>query len=123
MSQTTVVLALSNPRCAEILAVALHAHFGAVAAVHAPEHLRPALLKARASVAILDLEMVSLAELETLHSDFPQVLLLCTHRVPDEEMWAAALSRGAADCFPVSDVRNIVAAAVGSGPTHSSSAA
>ncbi len=112
MPVSSVVLALTSPRCAELLAVALHAHFDAVAAVHAPEHVRPALLKHRAAVAIVDLELVSLTELDALHRDFPHVLLVCTHRVPDDAMWAAALSHGAADCFPVSDVRNIVAAAV-----------
>ena len=112
MPQSTVVLALTNPRSAEVLAVALHAYFETVAVVHAPEHLQPALLKFRAGVAVVDLEMVGLREVEALHRELPHVLLICTHRVPDDEMWAAALTLGAADCFPVSDVRGIVAAAV-----------
>ena len=112
MPKSSVVLALTSPRCAELLAVALHSYFDTVAVVHAPEHLRPALLKFRADVAIVDLEMLSLKDVEALHREFPQVLLVCTHRVPDEAMWAAALAGGAADCFPTNDVRNIVAAAV-----------
>ncbi|MGH9509851.1 MAG: hypothetical protein ACRD2Q_08485 [Terriglobales bacterium] len=123
MPQSTVVLALTSPRSAEVLAVALHAYFDTVAVVHAPEHLQPALLKFRANVAIVDLEMVGLKDVEGLHREFPHVLLVCTHRIPDEAMWAAALSGGALDCFSTSDVRNIVAAAVGSRPTQSSSAA
>lgn len=108
MSQSSVVLALTNARSAEVLAVALHSHFDSVAVVHAQEHVRPALLKFRAGVAILDLEMISLSELEALHRDLPHVLLICTHRVPDDEMWAAALAAGAVDCFLTSDVRHIV---------------
>ncbi len=123
MPQSTVVLALTSPRSAEVLAVALHSYFDTVAVVHAPEHLQPALLKFRANVAIVDLEMVSLRDVEALHRDFPQVLLVCTHRVPDEDMWAAALSGGAMDCFCTSDVRNIVAAAIVPRPSQSSSAA
>ncbi len=108
MSQNSVVLALTHARSAEVLAVALHSHFDSVAVVHAQEHVRPALLKFRAGVAVLDLEMVSLGEIEALHRDLPQVLLICTHRVPDDAMWAAALAAGAVDCFPTSDVRHIV---------------
>ncbi len=108
MSQSSVVLALSGPRSAEVLAVALHAYFDVVAVVHAPEHLQPALLKYRASVAIVDLEMVGLQDVEALHHDFPHLQLICTHRVPDDAMWAAALAAGALDCFPTSDVRHII---------------
>ncbi|MGH9556861.1 MAG: hypothetical protein ACRD2Y_13670, partial [Terriglobales bacterium] len=64
MPQSTVVLALTSPRSAEVLAVALHAHFDTVAVVHAPEHLQPALLKFRANVAVVDLEMVGLKDVE-----------------------------------------------------------
>jgi hypothetical protein len=58
-----------------------------------------------------------------LHREFPHVQLVCTHRIPDEAMWAAALTGGALDCFHTSDVRNIVAAAVSTRPAQSSSAA
>jgi hypothetical protein len=112
MPKSSVVLALTSPRCAELLAVALHSHFDTVAVVHAPEHLRPALLKFRADAAVVDLEMLDLKDVEALHREFPHVLLVCTHRIPDEQMWAAALAGGAVDCFPTSDVHNIVAAAV-----------
>ena len=124
MPQSTVVLALTSPRAAEVLAVALHSYFETVAVVHAPEHLQPALLKFRANVVVVDLEMVAVRDVETLHREFPHVLLVCTHRVPDEAMWAAALSGGAMDCFCTSDVHSIVAAATGSkGQHHSHDAA
>ena len=112
MPKSAVVLALTSPRCAEMLAVALHGHFDTVAVVHAPEHMRPALLKFRANVAVVDLELLDIKDVEVLHRDFPHVLLVCTHRIPDEAMWAAALAGGAADFFPSSDVHSIVAAAV-----------
>lgn len=123
MPQSAVILALTNPRAAEVLAVALHSYFETVAVVHAPEHLQPALLKFRANVVVVDLEMVGLKAVEALHREFPHVQLVCTHRIPDEAMWTAALTGGALDCFCTSDVRNIVAAAVNSRPTQTSSAA
>ncbi len=108
MPQSTVLLALTNPRSAEVLAVALHSYFDTVAVVHAPEHVQPALLKFRAAVAVVDLELVTLSALEALHRELPQVQFICTHRVPDDEMWTAALAAGAVDCLLTSDVHQIV---------------
>jgi hypothetical protein len=34
--------------------------------------------------------------------------IVCTHRVPDEEMWMAALTAGAADVCPSDDVGNVI---------------
>jgi hypothetical protein len=33
---------------------------------------------------------------------------VCTHRIPDEEMWMAALSAGACDVCPADDVNNVL---------------
>jgi hypothetical protein len=53
---------------------------------------------------VLDLEHWLLADVENLHRDFPALSIICTHRVPDEEMWMAALEAGASDVCPSDDV-------------------
>ena len=39
---------------------------------------------------------------------FPDLPIVCTHRVPDEEMWMAALEAGASDVCPTDDVENVL---------------
>jgi hypothetical protein len=57
---------------------------------------------------ILDIEHSRLADVENLHRDFPALPIVCTHRIPDEEMWMAALEAGAVDVCPVDDVNNVL---------------
>ena len=63
------------------------------------------------AVAIVDLELVSLGEVQQLKREFAATTVVCTHRLADEKMWADALASGAADCCYASDVRAIVLAA------------
>ena len=49
-----------------------------------------------------------LADVESLHRDFPALPIVCTHRIPDEEMWMAALAAGASDVCPADDVANVL---------------
>ena len=49
-----------------------------------------------------------LTDVESLHRDFPTLPIVCTHRVPDEEMWMAALEAGASDVCPADDVANVL---------------
>jgi DNA-binding NarL/FixJ family response regulator len=74
--------------------------------------LRTSILKHRARVAILDMELASLPELEQLSHEFPGLSVVCTHRLADEEMWTAALSAGASDICPTYDTHSILRAAV-----------
>ena len=74
--------------------------------------LRTSILKHRARVAILDMELASLPELEQLSHEFPGLGVVCTHRLADEEMWTAALSAGASDICPTYDTHSILSAAV-----------
>ena len=63
--------------------------------------IRPAIIRSRADVLILDLETSCLDEVEKLHSEFPDLSIVCTHRLADEELWAQALRQGAVDmCEP-----------------------
>ena len=82
--------------------------------VHAADsldELRIAIHRHGAEVAILDVESSSLAEVQHLHGEFPGLSIVCTHRVADEEMWAAALNAGASDMCPAFDTNGIVLSA------------
>jgi DNA-binding NarL/FixJ family response regulator len=70
-----------------------------------------AIRRHRAEVAILDVETSSLSEVQRLHREFPGLSIVCTHRVADEEMWAAALNAGASDMCPAFDTKGIVMSA------------
>jgi hypothetical protein len=85
--------------------------------------LRHRIAKNRADVAILDIEATPLSEVEHLSQEFPKAYLVCTHRIADEDMWAAALHAGAADVCMADDVPGIVRAAGGYGTRQRSAAA
>lgn len=123
MNAATIVVAQCDPRAAEQISVRLYAHFDGVAVARNPEELRQLILKRRASAAIVDLELLSLGELVALRHDFPGVAFVCTHRVADEEMWAAALDAGARDCCLTYDFDGIVAAAAQGPPQQSAHSA
>ena len=111
MQAPTVVLLQGDSRVAEFLASALSRSFPSVQRVQSLEELRNRIAKNRAEVAVLDMEAASLSQVEHLSKDFPGTYIVCTHRVADEAMWAAALQAGAADVCPTNDVAGIVRAA------------
>src|SRR6267378_6458288 len=110
--KSSVVLLQSNPEIAQSLAATLLSSFRSVHAVRSLEELRASILKHRARVIILDMEMASLVEVERLSHEFPGLSVVCTHRLADEEMWTAALSAGASDICPTYDTDGILNAAV-----------
>ncbi len=111
MKPLTVVIAQNDPKSAEHLAASLHSHFRAVSVARSVEELRTAIPKHRADLAVVDLEMASLPDIAQLHSEFPQTVVVCTHRTPDEDMWPSVMDAGAADFCQSGDVRSIVMAA------------
>ena len=74
--------------------------------------LRSRIAQHNPMVVILDLEMLSTASVEHLAHDFPGLPIVCTHRLADDAMWAAALGAGATDMYPAEDVCGIVKSAV-----------
>ena len=74
-------------------------------------------------MVIVDIEAISLSEVAHLSQDFPGACIVCTHRVPDEAIWTAALQAGAADVCPTNDVIGIVRAAMGNTVWRRSAAA
>lgn len=108
MRPLNVVVAQLDSKHAEHLAASLHGHFRSVAVARSLEELRDAIPKHGAQVAIVDLELVGLPDLEHLHHSFGNTSIVCTHRVADEDMWAAALAAGASDMCSSADVDGIV---------------
>ena len=111
MKPLSVVVAQSNSKTAEMLAKSLYNHFRVVHLAGDVDELRQAIPRHRADVAIVDLELAALSQVEQLRREFAATTIVCTHRLADEKMWADALAAGASDCCYASDVRAIVLAA------------
>ena len=112
MKSSSVVLLQVDPAIAQSLTNSLLSSFRSVHTARSMEELRTSILKHRAKVVILDIEMAPLPEVERLSHEFPGLSVVCTHRLADEEMWTAALSAGASDICPTYDTRSILTAAV-----------
>jgi DNA-binding NarL/FixJ family response regulator len=123
MQALSVVLLQGDARIAQSLVASLCSCFRSVHAARSAEELRSSVAKYRAEVVILDMEMISVSEVEGFCRDFPGLCIVCTHRLADEEMWTAALSAGAADICPSSDTQGILAAALRSASVGRSAAA
>jgi DNA-binding response OmpR family regulator len=104
----SVVVLESNPTVAQSLAGELSSHFHAVHLARSGEELRERVAKSRPEVVILDMEYSRLTDVRNLHRDFPSLPIVCTHRIPDDELWVAALEAGASDVCPADDVQNVL---------------
>jgi DNA-binding response OmpR family regulator len=103
----SVVLLEKDPKVARSLAVGLRPHFS-VHVIQSREELRERLIKNHPEAVVLDIEYWRLTDVESLRHDFPEMPIVCTHRIPDEEMWMAALEAGATDVCPADDVENVL---------------
>jgi chemotaxis response regulator CheB len=106
MVQSVVVLE-NNPGLARSLAGGLRSHF-LVHVTRSREELRDDVVRTNPEAVVVNLEHWVLADVESLHHDFPTLPIVCTHRVPDEDMWMAALDAGASDVCPADDVANVL---------------
>jgi len=123
MQPLNVVLLQSDSRVAESLVSALASSSTSVRQVKSLGELRNSIDRHVAGIAILDMETASISDVEHLSREFPKARIVCTHRLADEDMWAAALNAGAADICPPSDTRGILRAALGNGAITQSAAA
>jgi len=112
MQTLNVVIAQSNPRVAQELTAALEQHFDFVYNACNLDDARHAIAKYRARVAILDVELVSLSEVDNLRRQFAGLCMVCTHRLADEEMWTDAVDAGASDLYDAGDFQGILLAAL-----------
>jgi DNA-binding NarL/FixJ family response regulator len=112
-----------NPKLAQSLAGGLSSHFNSVHLTRSRDELRERVAKHRPEVVILDMEYSRLIDVSNLHHDFPSLPIVCTHRVPDEELWIAAMEAGASDVCPSDDVQNVLSSALRSMAVASSAVA
>ncbi len=122
MQSLNVVLLQSDPGTAQFLIAPLCNFFRSVCEARSFDDLRN-IAKNGAAVVILDLEMASVPDVGQLCHDFPGIYIVCNHRLADEEMWAASLNAGAADCYRSDDTRGILTAALCNAPMVRSLAA
>ena len=108
----SVVVLESDARVAQSLAGSLSSHFHSVQLARSREELRERVAKSRPEVVILDIENSRLTDVRKLHHDFPSLPIVCTHRVPDDELWIAALDAGATDMCATGDVENVLSSAL-----------
>jgi DNA-binding response OmpR family regulator len=100
----SVVVLQSDPKVAQSLVNGLSSHSYSVHLTRSGDELRERVSRNRPEAVILDMEYSHLADVRNLHRDFPSLPIVCTHRVPDEELWVAALEAGASDVCPADDV-------------------
>lgn len=112
MQALSVVLLQGDSRIAQSLAASMSSSFHSVHAVQSLEELRSRMVRYHAEVVVVDLEVISVSDLQTLSKEFPGIAIVCTHRLADEEMWAPTLNAGAADICPASDTRAITSSAL-----------
>ena len=108
MQPLNVVIANRDSQSATQLAASLNTYCRNVSVVQSLDEVRNAIPKHRAQLAILDLELASVADVEQIAREFNHTSIVCTHRIPDDEMWASALAAGAIDCCQNADVASIV---------------
>jgi DNA-binding NarL/FixJ family response regulator len=106
MAQSVLVLE-KDASLAKSLAGGLQSKF-AVHVIGSREELRDGVAKNNPEAVVLDIEYWRLTDVESLHRDFPSLPIVCTHRVPDEEMWITALEAGASDVCPSDDVATVL---------------
>jgi DNA-binding response OmpR family regulator len=104
----SVVVLESDPKLAQSLAGGLSSHFKSVQVTQSEGELRERIARTRPEAVILDMEFSRLTAVRNLRRDFPTLPIVCTHRVPDEELWIAALEAGASDVCPADDVPNVL---------------
>jgi DNA-binding NtrC family response regulator len=108
MNQNDVIVAQSDCVVAEHLAARLHSYFHRVSVARDVEEVRHIIHRHGAGIVVLDLDLAGYSEVRALTREFRSVSFVCTHRVPDEDMWRETLSAGAIDCCANDDVHEIV---------------
>ena len=123
MNPLKVVIVQSDSTVAAPLADLLRQHFRAVHTVPSLAEVRAAVLKHRAHVVVLDVELAGLSQVEQLRREFKNLCIVCTHRLADEDMWSEVMSAGATDICCSSDISGIVSATLRHTPVAQTAAA
>jgi hypothetical protein len=110
MRPINVVLAHHDAVSAERLAASLTKEFRNLTVAKSSGEARSAVGRLRAPFAVVDLELISLPELQQLCREFPATAFVCIHRLADDRMWTEVLSKGAVDCCHSDDLHGIMLA-------------
>ncbi|MGA2905325.1 MAG: hypothetical protein ABSD98_15960 [Candidatus Korobacteraceae bacterium] len=110
MRPINVVLAHHDAVSAERLAASLGKEFRNLIITKSAPETKSAVGRFRAPFAVVDLELISVAELQQLCREFPATAFVCIHRLADDRMWTEALSAGAVDCCHCDDLCGILLA-------------
>ena len=113
MKPFSVVLLEEDALVALGLVRLLQNQFDAIKVETSCANLRADVAKQRTALAIIDVESAGFEEIHKLHQEFPEMAILCTHRLADEEMWVRALDAGASDLCDSFDLASIVRSAMG----------
>src|SRR5258708_867498 len=101
MEPLNIVLYQNDAEIAERLATSLARYFPSIYLTHNREEIRPTLKRYRAEVLVLDVETSENRDLERLHREFPNLYIVCTHRLASDQLWTETINQGAADlCVP-----------------------
>lgn len=119
----SVVVVERDPRLAQSLAGGLASHFHSVQLTRSGEELRERIAKNKPQAVILDIEYSGLSDVQNLHHDFPSLPIVCTHRIPDEKLWIAAMEAGASDVCAADDVQHVLISVLRNVELSSSAAA
>jgi hypothetical protein len=104
-------MAQNDPAMAKALWNDLHAHFAGVVVAEDALEVRTLLLRhPGVRMAVLDLEVVNLQDVRELADSFSDLIIVCTHRSPDDRMWTVALAAGAVEYCHPDDIRAILRA-------------
>ncbi len=110
MQPLKIVVAHNDSNTASQLAASLNKHFRSVSVARSLDEVRTAIPKQKPELAVVDLETVSLKDVQKLCREFGDVPIVCTHRLPDEQMWTEALEAGAVDVCQTNDLGSILLA-------------
>ena len=107
MHRPNIVIAESDRALADQLFSSLDRQFRSVKLVQSLGELRLAIPGHQVDAVVADLETVDLQQLADLKS-VHKLTVICTHRVPDEAMWTAALEADVFDVCQSNDIPAIV---------------
>jgi hypothetical protein len=110
MRPMNVVLAHHDPISGRALAESLRPQFRKLMIVNSLAAAETEIARLRASFVIVDLELLSYADLQKLCTEFPGAIFASVHRLADEAMWLQSLAVGAIDCCQSNDVRGLLRA-------------
>jgi DNA-binding NarL/FixJ family response regulator len=103
----SVVLLEKDPKVALLLASGLQSHFK-IHVIESLEEFRESVARDNPDALVVNLGQSRLTDVQSLHTEFPSLPIICTHRIPDEELWMAALEAGASDVCPEDDPANVL---------------